>query len=109
MLLTFGQFCENRRQEGRTFRTGGNYIQQSRLCLQTVWHFESKERLGKVCALRNGRHRLQSCAVRTDIWPVRLPLAADRRPVCLADGCGQFTACVLAPHDTHEAELFLRS
>ena len=82
MLLTIGQFCENLRPEGRTFRAGGNYIQQSRLYLQSIWHFESKERLGKVCALRNRRHRLQSCAVWTDMWPVHLPLASDRRPIC---------------------------
>ena len=45
------------------------YNSHACMCLQTVWHFESKERLGKVCALRNGRHRLQSCAVWTDMWP----------------------------------------
>ena len=56
----FCDFRENRRS--RRFVTLRAHIQLHWLVyLETVWHSDSKGRLGKLCVLRHGEHHAQSC------------------------------------------------
>jgi hypothetical protein len=58
MLFTICDFHEDRRREGRTVVMAETKL-HIRVYRETVWHFEGKQRLGKLGALRHGvRHLL---------------------------------------------------
>jgi len=57
MLLSICKFCENGRSEGHTPLTGVIEL-LLRVYRENVRRFESKERPGKVCVLRQGVHHL---------------------------------------------------
>jgi hypothetical protein len=62
MLLRICEWCESRRRAGRTLLMGVNEITLLGY-RETIWHFESKERLIKLCVLRYGVNRMQSCLI----------------------------------------------
>jgi len=57
VLFSICKFCENGRIEGRTPLTGVNEL-HLRVYRENVRRFESNERTGKVCVLRQGVHHL---------------------------------------------------
>jgi hypothetical protein len=62
MLLSMWEFRENRLRKVRTFVVDVNEITYHLLVYhETVWHSDSKERLGEVCVPRHGADRLQFC------------------------------------------------